>query len=141
MATATSTPTRSRYQLPSSAGEFPVLVGLLAVLIGLFGIFFVTVGIVALAAASGVAGWPALAALTPFVGGLNFAGTLTLVFGAVLVMVAAGLWDLEAWALYITGIALGGVIVLLAEGSSFGWSLVIAGVLLVYLIAVRDRFH
>jgi len=52
-----------------------------------------------------------------------------------------GLWALETWALWLTGIVTAGVIVVLLWSASFGVALAVAVVLLIYLIAVRKHFY
>jgi uncharacterized membrane protein (DUF2068 family) len=69
------------------------------------------------------------------------AGLVALVFGAILLAVATGLWDLETWALYLTGIVVTIYLVLLVLAGSFGWGLVLAAGLLIYLVAVRNHFY
>lgn len=129
------------YRRESPVGRLPIFVGILAVLIGLFGIFLMVIGVLILATSLGILAFPAAAAFSPIGGSALFAGAITLIFGAVLLAVATGLWDLETWALWLTGIVIAGYIGLLVLTASFGLSLVIAVVLLVYLIAVRNHFY
>jgi hypothetical protein len=129
------------YRRSSPAGELPILVGILAILLGLFALFLIIIGVLLLAAGLGVLVVPAAAAYAPLAGDALLAGLITLIFGAVLMAVATGLWDLETWALYLTGIVVTVYAVLLVLGGSFGWSLVFAVGLLVYLVAVRNHFY
>ena len=129
------------YRRSSPAGELPILVGILAILIGIFGLFLVIVGALLLASGLGFFVVPAAAAYAPLAGDALLAGLIALVFGAVLLAVATGLWDLETWALYLTGIVVTIYLVLLVLGGSFGWSLVLAAGLLIYLVAVRNHFY
>jgi hypothetical protein len=138
---STTTVSQTSYRQESPAGELPILVGLLAIIIALFGLFFLVVGAVVLAAAFGYLVFPAAMAFSPFAGSLLFTGAVTLVFGAVLVSVATGLWDLELWALLLTGITIGVVIALLVLSASFGWGLLVAVALLIYLAAVSNHFY
>jgi hypothetical protein len=138
---APATVNQSGYQQDSRVGELPILVGIMAILIGLFGLFWVVVGAVLILAALGIFVAPAFVAFSWVGGSVLVAGAITLIFGAVLVAVATGLWDLETWALYLTGIVLVGIIALLVLAGSFGIGLVLAVVLLVYLIAVSPHFY
>jgi hypothetical protein len=138
-----SATTTNAYGYPrnSTQGELPILVGLLAILIGLFGLFFLVVGILLVAASFGVVGLPAAGAYAIITGDALFAGLITLIFGAVLISVATGLWDLEVWALVLTGAVVAVIIALLVVASDFGWSFLIAVGLLVYLVLVRNHFY
>jgi hypothetical protein len=129
---APATVNQSGYQQDSRVGELPILVGIMAILIG---------GAVLILAALGIFVAPAFVAFSWVGGSVLVAGAITLIFGAVLVAVATGLWDLETWALYLTGIVLVGIIALLVLAGSFGIGLVLAVVLLVYLIAVSPHFY
>ena len=141
----TTTVTTSRnvngYRRNSSEGELPILVGILAILIGLLGLFFLVVGVLLVAASLGVLGLPAAGAYAVVSGDVLFAGLVTLIFGAVLVTVATGLWDLETWALVLTVAVVLVLVVLLVLAANFGWTLLILGGLLVYLVAVRSHFY
>jgi hypothetical protein len=116
-------------------------VGILAILIGLVGLFFLLIGILLTVAALGLFIVPAAAAYGIYSGSALAAGLVTLVFGAVLVFVATGLWDLELWALALTAIVVALIVVLLVIAGSFGWSLLISVGLLIYLVAVRGHFY
>ncbi|HXQ95145.1 MAG TPA: hypothetical protein VN864_08285 [Thermoplasmata archaeon] len=140
MSTTTTTTTYG-YRRNSAAGELPILVGLLAILIALFGVFFLVVGLLIVGTSVGILGLPSAGAFAVVSGGALLAGVVTLVFGAVLVTVATGLWDLELWALVLTGLVVAVIIALLVVASDFGWSLVIAVGLLLYLVLVRDHFY
>jgi hypothetical protein len=129
------------YGQNSKVGELPILVGILAVLIGLFGVFLIVVGLLILLTGLGILSIPAVATYSAIGGPLVIAGLVTLIFGVIIFAVATGLWDLETWALYLTGIVLAGVIGWLVYTGSFGLSLVIAVVLLVYLVVVSPRFY
>ncbi|MCI4342424.1 MAG: hypothetical protein L3K11_08675 [Thermoplasmata archaeon] len=139
--TSTTTRTGYAYRRTSHEGELPILVGILAILIGLVGLFFLLIGVLLVVTALGFVLVPAAAAYSVFSGTALLGGVVTLVFGAVLVFVATGLWDLEVWALALTGIVVALLIVLLVVAASFGWSLLIAIALLVYLVAVRGHFY
>jgi hypothetical protein len=141
MTTTTTTRTAYGYRRSSPVGELPILVGILAVLIGLFGIFLLLVGALLVATSLGVLVVPAAAAYAPLAGDALLAGVITLILGAVLVAVATGLWDLETWALYLTGTVVAVYVVLLVLGGAFGWPLLLAGGLLVYLFAVSPHFY
>jgi hypothetical protein len=138
---STSTTNAYGYGRSTKEGELPILVGLLAILIGLFGFFFLIVGVLLIAASVGVLGLPAAGAYAIVNGGALFAGVVTLIFGAVLITVATGLWDLELWALILTGAVVAVMVALLVVASDFGWSLLIAVGLLVYLVLVRGHFY
>ncbi len=125
----------------TSAGELPILVGILAILVGLYGLFLAVVGILAIFSSLGALAYPGLVPFSAYGGTTIAAGMLTLIFGAILLFVAIGLWDLETWALWLTGIVTAGVIVVLLWSASFGVALAIAVVLLIYLIAVRRHFY
>ncbi|MCI4324040.1 MAG: hypothetical protein L3K03_08550 [Thermoplasmata archaeon] len=129
------------YRPDSRVGELPILVGIMAILIGLFGIFWIVVGVLLLLAGLGILVAPAFVAFSWVGSSVVVAGAITLIFGAILLAVATGLWDLETWALYLTGIVLAGIIGLLVLASSFGLGLVLAVVLLVYLVAVSPHFY
>jgi hypothetical protein len=137
----TTTTTTYSYRRNSPAGELPILVGILAILIGLFGLFLVIIGALLLASGLGVFVFPAAAAYAPLAGDALVAGLITLIFGAVLLAVASGLWDLETWALYLTGTVVVLYIVFLVWGGAFGWPLLLSGGLLIYLVAVRNHFY
>jgi hypothetical protein len=141
MTTTTTTQTTYGYRRSSPVGELPILVGILAILIGLFGLFLVVIGVLLIASAFGFLVVPAAAGYAPLAGSALFAGLIALIFGAVLVTVATGLWDLETWALYLTGIVVAIYVGLLVLGGAFGWSLVLAAGLLIYLVAVRNHFY
>jgi|GEM_PF-396868 len=145
MSTVSSTQTTAVnqpvYAQDSKAGELPILVGILAILIALFGVFLIVVGALVIFAALGVFAYPSIGAIGFAGGGTLVAGAITLIFGAILTVVATGLWDLETWALYLTGIVTAGVIAVLVWSASFGVALVVAVVLLIYLIAVRNHFY
>ncbi len=141
MSTNTTTGTAYGYGRNSHAGELPILVGILAILIGLLGLFFLVVGILLVAASVGVLGLPAVGAYAVVSGSVLFAGLVTLIFGAVLVTIATGLWDLETWALVLTVAVVLVLVVLQVLAANFGWVLLILGGLLVYLVAVRRHFH
>jgi hypothetical protein len=136
-----ATANQSGYRQDSRVGELPIFVGIMAILIGLFGFFWVIVGALLILAALGILVAPAFVAFSWVGGSVLVAGAITLIFGAVLVAVATGLWDLETWALYLTGIVLVGIIALLVLAGSFGIGLVLAVVLLIYLIAVSPHFY
>jgi hypothetical protein len=131
----------ANYGSNSKVGELPILVGILAVLLGLFGVFLVVVGLLILLTGLGILAIPAVAAYSAIGGPAIIAGLITLIFGAVIVAVASGLWDLETWALYLTGIVLAGIIGWLVYTGSFGISLLISVVLIIYLIAVSPHFY
>ncbi|MCI4345167.1 MAG: hypothetical protein L3K07_00205 [Thermoplasmata archaeon] len=139
--TTRTTRTGFAYRHSSPVGELPILVGILAILIGLVGLFFLLVGLLVTLGAVGFALLPAASAYAVFSGTALLAGVITLVFGAVLVFVATGLWDLEVWALALTGIVVALLVVLLVVAGSFGWSLLISVALLIYLVAVRGHFY
>ena len=141
MTSTTTTRSGYGYRRNSPAGELPILVGILAILIGLFGLFLAVIGILLIASAFGVLVVPAAAAYAPLAGDALIAGLVSLVIGAVLVAVATGLWDLETWALYLTGAVVVIYVALLVLGGAFGWSLVLAVGLLIYLVAVRNHFY
>jgi hypothetical protein len=129
------------YSSNSKVGELPILVGILAVILGIFGIFLAVVGILILLTAFGILSIPAAAAYTAIGGPAVIAGLVTFIIGAIIVGVATGLWDLETWALYVTGIALAVIIGWLVYTGSFGISLVISVVLIIYLMAVSRHFY
>jgi hypothetical protein len=137
----TSATTVTTYRRGSPVGQLPILVGLLAILVGLFGLFFLVIGVLLLASSFGALTVPGILAFSPVGGGLLLAGAITLVFGAVLVSVASGLWDLETWALYLTGIVVVGIIAVQVLEASFGIALLVAVALLIYLVAVRNHFY
>jgi len=141
MSNSEATSSRVVYRRNSPVGQLPILVGILAILIALFGVFFLVIGLLLLATGIGLLVVPAASAFAPVAGGWLFAGLVSLVFGAVLTAVATGLWDLETWALWLTGAVVSVVIVALVVSGSFGWSLLIAAALLVYLVAVRNHFY
>ncbi len=120
--------------------KLPILVGLLAVLVALVGIFLLFVGLFGLLWGLGILHIYAGGLSNSVVGSLVIAGAFYFILGIVLLAVARGLWDTEAWALYTTAV----VVVLL-----FVWAwlpptdlftVVLWGLLLAYLIAVRKHF-
>jgi hypothetical protein len=141
MSTTATTGTVYGYRRISTEVELPILVGILAILIGLLGLFFVVVGALLIALGLGVLTVPAVGVYAVISGDALIAGLVTLIFGAVLVTVATGLWDLETWALFVSGAVVTVLIVLLVVAGDIGWTLLIAAGLLVYLIAVRGHFY
>jgi hypothetical protein len=139
--TTTVTRTGYGYGRNTNAGELPILVAILAVLIGLVGLFLLVVGLLLAAASFGVVGLPAVGAYSVVSGTELYAGVITLIFGGALVVVATGLWDTELWALVLTGIVVAVLVGLLVLAGSFGWTLLIATGLLIYLVAVRSHFY
>ncbi len=138
---AVSTPTT--YATPPPVPGRPILVSILAILVGLVGIFLVVVGVILLALGLFIPlGIPAPVFAFPLTLGLLLVGILTLILGAVLVAVASGLWHLESWALWLTGIVV--VIELIGQvlpPPHFGLLALLYLFLLVYLVAVRRHFH
>lgn len=137
----TATQSGYGYRQNTKAGELPILVGILAILVALFGIFLAVMGVLVIFAGLGALAYPGLVAFHTIGGTTLVAGVFTLVFGAILIFVATGLWDLETWALWLTGIVTAGVIGVLVWSASFGVALVVAVALLIYLIAVRHHFY
>ncbi|MHB8352759.1 MAG: hypothetical protein ACYDFT_08775 [Thermoplasmata archaeon] len=140
-ATSTSTQTTVVYRPDARVGELPILVGLLAVLIGLFGLFWIVVGVLILLSWLGLLAYPMFFAVGVIGSATVVTGALTLIFGVVLMVVATGLWDLETWALYLTGFVVAAVIALLVLAGSFGLGLLVSVGLFVYLVAVSPHFY
>ena len=130
-----------QYQPAYPAGKLPILVGILALLIGVVGLFFVVIALLLLLTGFGLLAFSGASAYGLVAGGALFAGAINLVFGAVLVAVARGLWDVEEWALWVTGITLAAIVAWFILTADFGWGLLIAVGLLIYLVAVRDHFY
>ncbi|MGD0249976.1 MAG: hypothetical protein ABSB97_03680 [Thermoplasmata archaeon] len=141
MTATTTTQTQVVYRQDSEEGELPILVGILAVLVALFGIFLLFIGGLRLLSGLGLLTYPSNYAFGVMGGNTVLSGAITIIFGCVFVSVASGLWDLETWALYLTGIVTAIVIGVLLWTASYGIALVVAAVLLVYLIAVRKHFY
>lgn len=120
--------------------RLPLLVGILAILIGLVGALILIVGLLVLLAGLGIAlSAHAPVYLTGAAGGAVLVGGFYFVLGMIMVATARGLWDLEAWALWVTGI----VVFLLLLGSFLiaSWVLfVLVLILFIYLIGVRRHF-
>ena len=136
-----ATANQTVFRPDSRVGELPILVGIMAILIGLFGLFWIAVGAVLLLGWLGILVAPAAVMFGWAGGSLLISGVITLIFGAILMTVATGLWDLETWALYVTGFVLGGIIGLLVLAGSYGLELLLAAVLLVYLALVSPHFY
>lgn len=119
--------------------NLPLLVGILAILIGIVGILVLLVGLFALLVGLGVLG-PKYAVLTgSLFGSVVILGVYYFILGIVMVAIARGLWDQEIWALYTLGL----VVVLELVGSVLDFDLfliIVFGLLLVYLVAVREHF-
>jgi hypothetical protein len=115
-------------------GSLPLGVAILAILIGLFGAFFLIVGILYLLTV--------LIVTSAFVFGIGEVGAILLViFGLVLLAVAAGLWNQELWALALSLIVL--ILLLVADiinGRLVTIESLIIVLLIIYLIAVREHF-
>jgi hypothetical protein len=143
MSTTTTTTTGNAYVFRRSSveGELPILVGIFAILIGLLGLFFVVVGVLLIGTSLGILATPGVGAYGVISGDVLIAGLVTLIFGAVLVTVATGLWDLETWALVVAGAVVTVLVVLLVVAGDFGWTLLFAAGLLLYLFAVRGHFY
>ena len=117
--------------------NLPFGVAILAVLIGIFGAFVLIVGLlILLAVGLGAASSAALFGLS-FLGGL-----LMTIVGIVILAVAKGLWDRELWALILSIIAIGFLLLgVLLRGAVFSLEGVILVVLLVYLVLVNRHFR
>jgi hypothetical protein len=126
--------------------RLPLGVAILAVLAGLFGAFVLIVGLIVVLVALFViasVGWAA-----SFGTGLA-AGLIALVIGGIILAVAFGLWDQELWAFVLAVIVVGAAVVwliLLPLYNGGGLASIttlpalIAGVLFVYLLAVKNHF-
>ena len=125
---------------PRSVRPLPILVGILAILIGLVGIVVVLVGTLILLSGLGLLG-PGYV----LVGGIPkgyvvLFGAIYFITGIVMLSVARGLWDLESWALWTTGIIVG--IELASALITVDLLLIIVFLfLLVYLVSVRHHFR
>ncbi len=135
-----TTQTTTVYETPEPVVRpLPIGVAVLAILIGIVGFFFLLVGVLA------IFGILFFHSYLLFGGGL-LAALITLIVGIVLLAVAGGLWNQELWALALAILVL---VILLAWnlydflfGGHFSiLSIVIEAVLLVYLIAVSNRFY
>lgn len=127
--------------------SLPLGVAVLAVLVGIFGAFLLLAGlVVTLVALFHIAatGW------TTGFGTGAVSGLITLLFGAIILAVAFGLWDQELWALVLAIIAVGAAVVWfivlpLYTGSGVGSVVnlpaIVSGILLIYLVAVSDHFY
>lgn len=119
--------------------KLPILAGILAILIGIVGAIVAIVGLLVL-----LVGLHFLDASYIFLSGIPVAhevlfGFLYLLLGIIMLAVARGLWDLESWALWTTGIVV--VIELLSSILEYDLVLILVfGLLLVYLFAVRTHF-
>ena len=115
----------------------PLGVAHLAVLIGIIGFLLLIAGILILA----VAGYGAYFGSAALFGASLLGGILLIVFAVILLVVASGLWHQEIWALALSIIV---VVILLISGALNGLFLslywIVLLVILVYLIAVRNRF-
>jgi hypothetical protein len=135
-----TTQTTTVYETPEPVVRpLPIGVAILAILIGIVGFFFLLVGVLAIFGVLFFHGY------LLFGGGL-LAALITLIVGIVLLAVAGGLWNQELWALALAILVL---VILLAwnlydflfGGPYSILSIVIEAVLLVYLIAVSNRFY
>ena len=121
---------------PGFGHRLPLGVAILAVLIGLFGVFYLLIGVlVVLVVAVG-------SGLIPHLLGTGLlAGALLIVLGVVLLVVAAGLWHLELWALVLSILVVGALWLSdVVSGSWLSLRAIIALLLLVYLVAVHREF-
>jgi hypothetical protein len=123
--------------MATSMSTLPLGVAILAVLIGIFGLILAIVGVlillaVGLGAASGAAAF----------GVSTLGGILLLLVGIVILAVARGLWDQELWALVISIIAIGFLLLgVIVAGALFSLEGLILVVLLIYLAVVNRHFR
>ncbi len=119
----------------SSASTLPLGVAILSVLIGLFGAILLVAGIL-IVLAIGLGSASAFAAF-----GISFlGGVLLLIFGIIVLAVARGLWDQELWALVVSLIVFGLMLLSDIVRLDFGLGALILLVLVVYLAAVHNHF-
>jgi hypothetical protein len=120
-----------------SIGRLPLGVALLAVLIGLVGFFVILGGAFLLLFGTSLAFGNG--SVTVFGSGGTIAGLVLLLVGILTVAVAGGLWNQELWALVLAILVLlfYGLVEFVAQ-SWFGF--LVAGLLLVYLVAVSGHF-
>ena len=123
----------------NSRRTLPILVAILAIVIGIVGVFVLLAGLFMLLAGLDLA----IGGRFPLLGrgyfpNLVLAGGFYFILGAVEIATARGLWDLEAWALWLTAI----IVFLLMVGSFFVSTLLflLFLVLFIYLLAVRKHF-
>ena len=122
----------------ANSSTLPLGVAILAVLVGIVGFLYLLVGALLLLHVAAVGGFASF-------GGGTLGSLIVLILGLVLLVVARGLWDLELWALALAVLIL--VLLLAANlyrllvgpGASLV-SILIEVVLLVYLVAVSNRF-
>lgn len=124
--------------MANSSSTLPLGVAILAVLIGIVGFVYVLVGLLLLIH------FGALGGLALF-GQSTLGSIIVLVLGIVLLVVARGLWDLEVWALALAVLVVllllaGNVYSFLTGGGASIISMIVEVLLLVYLIAVSNRF-
>lgn len=124
---------------PPPRRTLPVLVGILAILIALVGIVVTILGLLVLLYGLGVVGhgYDLLHGIP--VSFLVIFGAIYFIFGVVMIAVARGLWDLESWALWTTGV----VVFIELVNSVLNDEIVLALIfvlLFVYLLAVRHHF-
>jgi hypothetical protein len=131
---ATSTPS-----LPLGVAVLAVLTGLVGALVLIAGAAIVLVALFAIASY----GW-----IAPFGVGM-VAGLITLLVGAIILVIATGLWDQELWAFALAVIVTGaGVLWFIARplwdgggvASIETWPALLFGVVFVYLLAVNNHF-
>ena len=120
--------------------ERPLGVALLAVIIGLFGALFTIVGLLLMLASAFLGVYhPTLDfGFHLLTSSLLVAGLFLLIFGVIMLALASGLWHLEQWALVLSIIVFGILFILdLLSGSL---TAILWGLLLVYLVLVRNHF-
>jgi len=126
-------------RLPLGVAVLAVLTGLVGALILLAGVVIVLVALFAIASA----GW-----IAPFGTGM-IAGLITLIVGAVVLVVATGLWDRELWAFVLAVIVTGaGVLWFIGRPLWDGGGVtsietlpaLVFGTVFVYLLAVENHF-
>jgi hypothetical protein len=129
----------SGYASPMSSDRLPIGVAILAVLIGIVGLFLVLIGLF-VALAFGLFGG-AFHSAELFGAGL-IGGILLLIFGVILLVVASGLWHQELWALVLSLIVIG-ILIVSAFLSGVIVSLygIVLVLLFVYLLVVNRHFR
>ena len=118
----------------------PLGVGLLAVLIGILGALFLVGGLILVLAVAFASGFSAPS--QSFFGAGLLGAALLLIFGALLLVVASGLWHLEMWALVLSFLVLGiAWIVDVVQGAVLSIGALVLLALLGYLFLVRNHFR
>lgn len=120
----------------TSGRHLPLGVAILAVLIGLIGVIYLVVGLLRVLTVAVPSD-----AVPHLLGAGLLGGLVLLVVGAILLLIASGLWHLELWALVLCLIVVGALWLSdLLDGALLSLGGVVLLLLLIYLVAVHREF-